>query len=222
MFNSIINESLTPIIFLTCMVVSVVLGLVVALVHQKTTDRNNKNFMTTLALLPALVSIVILLVNGNLGAGVAVAGAFSLIRFRSIPGTSKEILSVFFAMAIGLTCGMGYVGFAIIFTLFVSIILILLDALKFGDNKNDNKILKIVIPEDCDYEALFDREFSKYLEKFELYQTKTTNMGSMFELTYLINEKHNISEKDFIDELRIKNGNLKVSISHPIEDRDSL
>ena len=211
MFNSILNGNLTLINFTICILTSFVLGLVVALVHAKT-NRTNKNFISTLVVLPSLVSIVILLVNGNLGTAVAVGGAFSLVRFRSIPENSKEILSVFFAMAIGLSIGTGYIAYSIIFTLVASLIILILNLVHFGENKN--KILKVCIPENLDYTEVFNDIFGEYVESYELTGAKTINMGSMFELTYLINTKNNINEKDFIDKIRVKNGNLKISLTH--------
>lgn len=213
MFNSILGSNLTLINFLICILTSFGLGLIVALVHAKT-NRTNKSFLSTLVVLPALVTIVILLINGNLGTAVAVGGAFSIIRFRSIPGTSKEILSVFFTMAIGLSVGTGYIAYAIIFTIFSSLVILILNALKFGERKS--RILKIAIPEDLDYTDVFNDIFNEYLDSFELTSSKTTNMGSMFELTYLVNQKNNINEKEFIDKLRVKNGNLKISLTHEL------
>ncbi len=213
MFNSILSGNLTLINFAICILTSFVLGLIVALVHTKT-NRTNKNFATTLVVLPSLVTIVILLVNGNLGTAVAVGGAFSLIRFRSIPGNSKEILSVFFAMAIGLAVGTGYIAYSIIFTMIASLSILVLNAIKFGEGKN--QILKICIPEDLDYTEVFEDIFKEYMESYELTGAKTINMGSMFELTYLINTKRNINEKEFIDKLRVKNGNLKIALTHEL------
>ena len=215
MFNSIIENTLTIETFIICITISLLLGFIVSFMHMKTT-RSNKNFVTTLFILPTLVTMVILLVNGNLGTSVAALGAFSLIRFRSVPGNSKEIMDVFFAMAIGLAVGTGYVGFAICFTLVLSIIILLMNKVGYGEDKTNNKILKVLIPENLDYTDCFKEEFNTYLEKFELISAKTVNMGSMFELTYNINIKKNIKEKDFIDKIRIKNGNLKVVLTHPL------
>lgn len=217
MFNSIIGDGLTFQTFVICMLASLALGFVVALLHLKTTAKNNsKNIVTTLCLLPTVVAAVILLVNGNLGTGVAVAGAFSLVRFRSQSGNSREILSVFFAMAIGLAVGTGYIAFAVLFTLIVSVVSYVLYLTKFGENKNQNKVLKIVIPENLDYTDEFIDLFSKYLVSYNLDNAKTTNMGSMFELTYNVELKKETNKKKFIDEIRVRNGNLKVSLSHPL------
>ena len=158
-----------------------------------------------------------IMVNGNLGTSVAIVGAFSLVRFRSIPGTSKEILSVFFAMAIGLATGMGHVFFASLMTIIVSLALFLFSYIKLFDKNNKERILRIAIPENLDYTNMFNDIFDKYTKKIELTQVKTTNMGSLFDLSYNIILKSDINEKEFIDELRVKNGNLKITLSHPID-----
>ena len=220
MFNSILGSEVTPVHFFICIGVAFVLGLIVALVHQKTSSRSTSNFVTTLAILPMLVSMAIMLVNGNLGAGVATVGIFSLVRFRSIAGNSRSILSVFFAMAIGLAVGTGYVTFAAMFTVVVSIIIVFLKFIKFGEDKTDEKKLIILVPEDLDYTEVFDDVFKGYTTNHFLEKSKTTNMGSLFELTYRINLKRGINEKEFIDKIRVKNGNLKVSLSHPMYEEE--
>ena len=151
---------------------------------------------------------------GNLGTSIAIVGAFSLVRFRSLPGTSKEILSVFFAMAIGLATGMGHIFFATIMTIIVSLSIIVFNKFKFFDLNPNIKTLKIVIPENLEYTNMFDEIFEKYVKEYTLEQVKTTNRGSLFELKYYITFKPNINEKEFIDEIRIRNGNLKISLSH--------
>lgn len=198
---------------LLCVLTSIVLGLIIAITHMKT-SRYSKNFIETLALLPILISIVIMMVNGNLGTGVAVAGAFSLVRFRSIPGTSKEIMSVFFAMAIGLAIGMGHIIFASIITVVICLFIYILYKLKLGEKTNNT--LTILIPENLDYTNIFDDLFKKYVVKFNLNKVKTTNMGSLFELTYEIQFKNDTNEKQFIDDIRCRNGNLKVSLNHSV------
>ena len=215
MFKSILSSTLSIETFGICIATSLILGFIISYLHMKTT-RTNKNFVSTLFILPTLVAMVILLVNGNLGTSVAALGAFSFVRFRSIPGNSREIMDVFFAMAIGLAVGTGYIGFASLFTVVISLILFLIYKMNYGEDKNNNKILKILIPEDLDYTNCFDEEFNVFLNKYELTQSKTVNMGSIYELTYLINIKSNINEKEFMDKIRIKNGNLKVSITHPL------
>ena len=219
MFNSIITDTITPTSFFICIGVAFVLGLIVALTHQFTAKRSygrsaSAGMVTTLAILPMLVSVAIMLVNGNLGAGVAVMGIFSLVRFRSIPGNSRSILSVFFAMAIGLAVGTGYIAFAGIFTVAVSLMLIILAALSFGESAAREKRLTILVPEDIDYTNVFDDVFLAYTRSNMLEEAKTTNMGSLFELVYRVELKDGINEKEFIDKIRVKNGNLKVALSH--------
>ena len=216
MFDSILTSTLTPVNFFVCLGIALVLGLVVSFTHRKTA-RSSANFATTLAVLPMLVTMAIMLVNGNLGAGVATVGVFSLVRFRSIAGNSRSILAIFFAMAIGLACGTGYITFAALFTVIISLVLFALKALHFGENASEQK-LKIVVPEDLDYSDMFDDLLRGYTDKYTLEKAKTTNMGSLFELTYRINLKNNVNEKEFIDKIRVRNGNLKVVLSHALDD----
>ena len=211
------NASLWTI--LVCTLVSIVLGVIVAYTHKKTSNYS-KNFLITLAILPVLVQTVMIMVNGNLGTSVAILGAFSLVRFRSIPGTAKEILSVFFSMAIGLSIGMGHIIFAGIVTVFISLIIIILSKFNILETEGNEKVLKITIPENLDYTNIFDELFKKYINKYEIKQVKTTNMGSLFELTYYITFNKNINEKEFIDELRVLNGNLKITLSHTLQEGD--
>lgn len=200
--------------FLLCMGCSLVLGLLMALAYMFRT-RYTKSFVVTLALLPAVVCIVIMMVNGNVGAGVAVAGAFSLVRFRSVPGTAKEICTLFLAMGAGLIAGMGYLGFAALFTLVMCIIFLLYNLLDFGTKKNAAiyKSFRITIPEDLDYTGVFDDIFKVYTTSFHLVRVKSTNMGSMFKLTYNVTLRDATKEKEMIDQLRCRNGNLEITVS---------
>lgn len=204
---------------LLCSIVSIILGIIISLVHQYT-SRYTKNFLITLAVLPILVQSIILMVNGNLGTSIAIVGAFSLVRFRSIPGNSKEIISVFFAMTVGLATGMGQVIFATIITILVSFVLIVLSKTSFGNRKENLKILKITLPDDLNYTEVFNDIFDKYTERYTLEKVKTVNLGSLFEITYILDLKKDINEKKFIDELRCKNGNLKIILTHPIEEHE--
>jgi uncharacterized membrane protein YhiD involved in acid resistance len=219
MFNSILGSELTLVNFLICIGVSFVLGLIVSLVHMKTA-RSSKNFVATLAILPTLVAMAILLVNGNLGAGVATVGVFSLVRFRSIAGNSRSILSVFSSMAIGLAVGTGYIAFAALFTLIISILIVILHFFNFGETNTIEKKLTIVVPEDVDYTNIFDDIFAQYARSYMLEKSKTTNMGSLFELVYRVVLKNDTNEKQFIDKIRIKNGNLKVMLSQQLDDEE--
>ena len=167
----------------------------------------------TLVLIPATVQIVIMLTSGNIGAGVATAGAFNLVRFRSLPGKARDIGSLFFAMALGLATGMGYVFYAFLFLMVIGCFSLLLTQLRFGQARAENRILKITIPENLDYDHLFDEVFNMYAKSAELTHVKTTNMGSLYELTYTVLLKSADFPKAFIDELRCRNGNLTISLS---------
>ncbi len=211
-FSSIISSSITLSTFMICTAVSLVLGILTALVYMFK-NRCSQSFAITLAMLPAIVQVVIMMVNGNIGAGVAVAGAFSLVRFRSAPGTAKEIGAIFLAMAIGLATGMGYVSLAAIFFLIIAVFMLLLNSVKFGNGDKAERTLKITIPEDLDYEGVFDDLFSKYTEQATLEKVKTSNMGTLYELHYSIVLKSKEIPKSFIDEIRTRNGNLNISCS---------
>jgi hypothetical protein len=176
-------------------------------------EKYTKNFVVTMALLPVLVMAVILMTSGSLGTAVAVLGTFSLVRFRSVPGTSKEITGIFFAMAVGLACGMGQILFAAIITVVISLIFVILNKTKFGEKNDGEKHLKITIPENLDYTGLFNDIFEKYTSTAKLDKAKTVNLGSMYELDYSIALKNPQLEKAMIDEIRTRNGNLSISCS---------
>jgi len=193
-----------------CALASLVLGIVIACVYMYR-NTYTKNFVVTIALLPALIQSVIMVVNGNLGAGVAVMGAFSLVRFRSAPGTAKEIVSIFFAMAVGLAAGMGYVVYAALFTVVMGAVMILLATIRFGERDSNLKSLKIVIPEDTDYSHLFDDLFILYAWSATLERVRTTNLGGLYELQYTIKLKDPDKEKELLDQIRQRNGNLNLT-----------
>lgn len=199
--------------FILCIAVSLMIGAFITWVYTYK-SRYTASFAITLAMLPAVVCIVIMMVNGNVGAGVAVAGAFSLVRFRSVPGTAKEIGTIFLAMAAGLIAGMGYLGFAVLFSLIMGLVMLMLNITGFGTHKKatNDKTLKITIPEDLNYGEVFDDLFEQYLTRREVIAVKTSNMGSLYKLTYHITLKDQKQEKKFIDELRCRNGNLEISI----------
>jgi hypothetical protein len=195
------------------MLAALIAGLIMAFGYT-VKNRYTKSFVLTIALLPAIVCVVIMVVNGNIGAGIAVMGAFSLIRFRSAPGTAKEIIMIFSAMGAGLLAGMGSIPIAIIFTLILTGIFILYNCITFGKGgKEKYKVLTVTIPEDLDYTEIFDDIFAEYLSSHELIKVKTTNMGSTFRLTYNISLKDPKKEKAMIDALRERNGNLDISVS---------
>ena len=194
--------------------VSLLLGLAVALTYMRGT-RYTRSYVITLALLPAIICVIIMMVNGSIGTGIAVAGAFSLVRFRSVPGTAREICTLFLAMASGLIAGTGYLGIAAIFTAVMCFAYIVLSSLDLGCRKNADKYktFRVMVPEDLDYTGVFDDVFSEYTDSCELVQVKTTNMGSMFRLTYDVVLKDPSKEKEMIDRIRCRNGNLEINVS---------
>lgn len=209
MLNSILGTELTLTSFLICTGVSLLLGVGTALVAGYR-SRSTQSLAVTLAILPAVVQAVIMLVNGSIGAGIAVAGAFSLVRFRSAPGTAREIAAIFLAMAIGLATGMGYVGLAALLFLILAGAMLALTVLRFGQKEDAGRILKITIPEDLDYDGLFDDLFERYTTAHTLEKVKTTNMGTLYELRYRITLRQEPVPKVFLDELRCRNGNLNI------------
>lgn len=197
--------------FLLCVGCALALGALLALAHRYRTQSSG-SFLATLALLPAVVCVVIMMVNGNVGAGVAVAGAFSLVRFRSVPGTAREIGALFLAMGAGLMCGMGYLAYAVLFTVVLGAFTMLYSRLSLDGTAQNARTLHITIPEDLDYAGVFDDIFEEYLHAWELTGVKTGNMGSLFRLTYQVTLRDRIPEKEFIDKLRCRNGNLEISL----------
>lgn len=227
LFKSIFDNNSTNTIsvgnFFICFAVAFVLGVILA-VGYTIKNRYTKSFAITLAILPAVVCVVIMLVNGNIGAGVAVAGAFSLVRFRSAPGSAKEIVAIFIAMCSGLLVGMGYIAFAVIFTVVMAVVLLVLNILKIWNRKQTSKekTLRITIPEDLNYTEVFNDLFEEFTQSYEVISVKTANMGSMFKLKYKIVLKDLSREKEFIDELRCRNGNLEIMISNVEEIQNEL
>ena len=218
MFNSIFDSTTVGLEITTALIAAgtaLVLGIALAITHKITTQ-TTKSFLVTLATLPLLVMAVMIMINGNLGTSIAILGAFSLIRFRSMEGRAKDLLSVFFAMMIGLACGMGHILFGAVITVIAIIAIIIFT---YGHllepNKND-RILRVVIPEDLDYTDVFKETLSKYTTHADLITMKTINMGSLYDLTYEVRLKRGAKEKEFMDEIRTKNCNLKVSLSQAV------
>ena len=203
--------------FLLCIGASLVIGLIMAAAYVFKT-RHTKSFVITLALLPAVVCVVIMMVNGNIGAGVAVAGAFSLVRFRSVPGNAKEIVALFLAMSAGLITGMGYIGFAFLFTIILCAVLMLYSTFDFSTKRQSAlyKTVRITLPESLDYTEKFDVIFEKYTNSYELVSVKTTNLGTLFHLTYDVTLRAPALEREFIEEFRHLNESLEISVSKQI------
>lgn len=218
LFRGLFDTEMTNVIsvyhFLLCIICSLVIGLLFAVMYMYK-NRYTKSFVVTLALLPTVVCVVIMMVNGNVGTGVAVAGAFSLVRFRSVPGTARDIGILFLAMGSGLICGMGYLAYAILFSVILSAMNILYNHMDFGAGKQAAlyKTMHITIPEDLDYTGVFDSILKEYTSSCELVSVKTTNMGSLFKLTYNLVLRNEVSERKMINELRCRNGNLEITVS---------
>ena len=199
---------------LLCVGVAIVLGIVISYTHKATT-KTTPNFLLTLGILPVLVEVIILLASGQVEVSLAVAGAFSLVRFRSMPGNSKEIVSVFWAMAIGSALGLGYIWLSVVITIIVAILMFVYTSILNKSTDNSQRKLKVVIPENLDYDDVFKDLLKKYTKEYELRKAKTTNMGSTYELTYLISLKNGIKEKQFMDDIRVRNGNMTVLLERP-------
>lgn len=210
MFTSVIGNTMTVLSFVICVAAALVLGVLTSFVFS-IRSKHTSSWKYSIALLPAIVAVVIMMVNGNIGVGLAVAGTFALVRFRSMPGSAKEVTGLFFAVALGLICGTGYIGIACVFFVIIAIAVLVFAVLKFGEADASLRNLKIVIPEDLDYDTVFDDLFEKYTRRHELVHVKTTNVGTMYELTYEVILKDPENSKQFIDELRCRNGNLNIS-----------
>lgn len=224
-FQSVYNtsEALSASAFLIVIGSALVLGALHALLYGFN-NRSSKSFAVTLATLPAIVSVVILMVSGSIGAGVAVAGTFSLVRFRSAPGSAKEIAAVFTSMALGLACGMGYPGFAFLFGLILALADTLYAHSSFGEIRGGSlhKTLLITVPESLEYNGVFDDIFSEYTREARLVRVKTTNLGSLNRLSYELRLKRPGCEKAMIDELRCRNGNLEISLGEQSTEHNEL
>ena len=221
LFGTVITTLVDAKSFALCTLASVIIGALIAFTYTYKT-RSTKNFTITVALLPLVVQVVIMLVNNSLGAGIAVAGAFSLTRFRSVPGTSKEICAIFASMAVGLATGMGFIGVAAIFAILMIALNILYSALVFNKKRGEEQELKIIIPEGLDYYGLFDDIFEKYTVRHELIKVKTASMGSLYQLQFSIYMKDVSEQKAMIDEIRCRNGNLDISLGRPVVTREEL
>ena len=194
------------------MVCAILIGLVIGTVYMIICKKEGyqKNFIISLVVLPVIVCVVIMLIGSNVARAFSMAGAFALVRFRSAPGSGKDIAVVFFSMAAGLACGLGYISFAIAFSVIIILLFVLLSVVKFGEKTENYKQLRITIPENLNYSHVFDEIFDQYTKECKLTKVKTTNMGSMYELTYKVKMKDEDSEKEFIDDIRVKNGNLNI------------
>ncbi len=208
------TDQITASVYLVCSLASLALGAVIAFAAGFR-SRQSKSFMLALLLIPVIVQTVIMLVNDNVGAGVAVMGAFSLVRFRSAPGSAKEIVSIFLAMATGLATAKGYIALAAVFVIVISLIMIISTYVRFKEKNDLVRELKITIPEDLNYAHEFDDLFDTYTKRSKLLNVKTTNMGSLYKLSYEVELKSEDNVQSFIDDLRTRNGNLEIAVLLP-------
>ena len=213
MFASIYSSSVTASEFFLMSAVAVLTGVLFAWIMARRV-RSTKRFFIVVSLIPFIVGAVITFVNGNIGAGVAIGGAFSLIRFRSAQGSAEEITAILIAMGAGIAFGMGYLVYGVIILLALGLLYFLFSSVHLFDSKpaNEERLLKITVPESLEYTDMFDDTFSRYLKKADRIGVKTTGMGSMFRLSFLIVMKDRKEEKAFIDELRTRNGNLEIAL----------
>lgn len=224
MFSSILTGTssyLDIMQVLMCTAASVVCGLIISLAY-KCVDHPSRNFQISTVILPAIVQMIILMVNGNLGVGVAVAGSFSLVRFRSLPGKASDIMIIFLAMGTGLMTGMGYIYLAIASAIILSLVFVLAAHLPVFDEDQKFRSLRITIPEDLDYTSVFDDVMAKYTSSCRLVSSKTVNLGTMYQLTYELKLKDESNEKKLIDELRTRNGNLSIICGHHASSANEL
>ena len=209
-FESILGTNTMVNVYLICLGVSLLCGVLSAFAAAFRSHAT-KSFLVCLILLPMIVTTVIMMVNGNVGTGVAVMGAFSLVRFRSVPGKARDIAAIFLTMTAGLACAAGYVVIAVLFTLLVGVVMVLLSFIPMGEQRTLD--LTITVPETLHFHNAFADVFEKHTSSCRLVRTKTTNMGSLFRLTYNLTMKEPAMEKEMIDQLRCRNGNLEISIS---------
>ena len=213
--NSTDGTSFTLTNTLIVITAAIILGFLISLVYMRTTKKAgySPSFTVTLIMLPVIISIIILLVGNNVARAFSLAGAFSLIRFRSTPGEPKDIAYVFFTLAVGLCCGMGYIGYAIIFTIILCLVMLILDVTKFAMPKTKAMNLKIIVPEDLNYEGVFDEILNSYTTNYKIESIRTRDFGALFELNYSIHLLEEANQKQFIDALRCRNGNLNITLT---------
>lgn len=214
-FNvSLTNTDLSFTSAIITILISFVLGGIISVTYMKTNPQGySQNFTLTMVLLPSIVAIIILLIGSNVARAFSLAGAFSIIRFRSAPGDPKDISYVLFTMAAGLACGVGSFGYAVLFTIILCLLMVVLNRFNFGARKTLQKTLKVTIPENLGYEEAFDEVFKKHNVGYELKKIRTTELGSLYELVYAITIDHLANQKEFLDDIRVRNGNLDISLT---------
>lgn len=213
--NSIIEDTFSMQNFCIVMAVCFAIGFVISLVYIFTHKKSGyaASLPITLIMLPPIIAIIIMLVGNNVARAFSIAGAFTIIRYRSVPSDPKDIAFVFFTLATGLGCGLGYIGISIIFTVLMCLVMIILYVSKYAAPKAAAMTLKVTVPEDLNYNGFIDDILEKYTNSFHLKRVKTVDFGAMFEIVYIIQMKPDVNQKDFIDEIRCRNGNLTVALT---------
>lgn len=219
MFSSILTNGLTVQNYLICTACAFLCGVIAALAVSFRA-RISKSFLISIIILPAIVETVIIMVNGSVGTGIAVAGAFSLVRFRSIPGKAKEIAALFLSMTAGLSCAIGFVSIALLFTVLASLVIVIVTLIPIATEREMD--LRITVPESLNYTDAFDDIFQAYTKRYRLAQVRTTNMGSLYRLDYKITLKDSKQSREMIDELRCRNGNLEIRICEAADRTEEL
>lgn len=212
-FNSILNTSTVLSTFIICIVSSIAFGILISIVYIQTHRKESysQSYVISIIMLPGIVALIILLINDTSKA-LGLAGAFSLVRFRSVPGDPKDIAYIFFSMAVGVSCGLGYIAFAVIFIIILSAFILILNAIKYGSPKTSSMTLKITVPENLNYQGIFDNILNANTISWHLKKVKTEDFGTLFDLVYSIELKNDVDQKKFIDSIRTLNGNLNVTL----------
>ncbi len=215
LFTSGIGETLTISKTLLILLAALVCGLAVSqlyiFTHKK--EAGSQSFPISLIMLPAIIAIIILLIGDNIARAFSLAGAFSLIRFRSAPGEPEDIAYIFFTLAVGLACGMGYIGYAALFVIILGSVMLILHRFKYAKPKHAAMLLKLSVPENLNYEGLFDDILDRYTNTWQMNRVKTSEFGTLFVLFYTIDFKKDCAQKTFLDELRCRNGNLDIALT---------
>ena len=218
LFNNIlvnISSDITVLSALTTIFSAVILGVIVTVIYYKTQDdaTYQRSMAVTLLMLPVILSVIILFVGSNIARAFSLAGTLSIIRFRSAPGDPKDIGFIFFDIAAGLACGVGLYAYGFMFVIILGILLVIVEKGRFFEKKYIQKTLKITIPENLNYEGAFDDILQKYTKKYSLMKIKTTDLGSLFELNYHVTMEEGQNEQEFLNELRVRNGNLNIILA---------
>lgn len=213
--NATAGTSISLVNAILTILISFILGGIISLTYMKTANKSgySQNFALTLIIVPTVIAVIVLLIGSNIARAFSLAGVFSLIRFRSTPGDPKDISYVLFTSAAGLACGTGYYGYAVLFTVFLCLLMVALNIFNFGRKKVSQKLLKITIPEDLNFEGAFDDVFEQFTTDHELIKVKTTDLGSLYQIVYTVTMNTSVSQKEFLDELRCRNGNLNITLS---------